>query len=192
MVLDALTTFISLDQTPMEGAMVLMFTVLITALFQIADQLVISYRKREFDAEAMVAKFHAQYEGLAQEVSKLPITSESYVQMTMSKSKSHADWKAAEDNHKMAKRGRFWTARIADINVAVTAYGLSYMFLNSNEPMAAVVGQLEAIFVHKDLRKLDPWVFLMIALAVTVSFVINTAQRTEILSWSMRRLKQES
>jgi hypothetical protein len=33
------------------------------------------------------------------------------------------------------------------------------------------------------------WVFLMIGMAITVSFVINTAQRTEILGWSMRRLK---
>jgi len=192
MVLDALTTYISLDQTPMEGPMVLMFTVLITALFQIADQLVISYRKREFEAEAMAAKFHAQYEGLVQEVNKLAITSESYVQLSMNKSKSHADWKAVEDNRKMAQRGRFWTARIADINVVVTAYGLSYLFLNAREPMAAVVEQLEAIFVYKDLKSVDPWVFLMMALAITVSFVINTAQRTEILSWSMRRLKQES
>ncbi len=191
MVLDALTTYISLDQTPMEGAMVLMFTVLITALFQIADQLVISYRKREFDAEAMVAKYHAQYEGLTQEVSKLAITSESYIQMSMNKSKSHADWEAAADNRKMAQRGRFWTARIADINVAVTAYGLSYLFLNAREPMLAVIEQFEAIFVYNDMRRVDPWVFLMVALSITVSFVVNTAQRTEILSWSMRRLKQD-
>jgi len=31
----------------------------------------------------------------------------------------------------------------------------------------------------------------MVALSITVSFVVNTAQRTEILSWSMRRLKQD-
>jgi hypothetical protein len=192
MILDALTTYISLDQTPMEGAMVLMFTVLITALFQIADQLVISYRKREFEAEAMAAKYQAQYQGLVQEVGKLAIVSESYVQLSMNKSKSHADWKAAEDNRKMARRGRFWTARIADINVAVTAYGLSYLFLNAREPMQAIVEQFEAIFVNNDLKSVDPWIFLMVALSITVSFVVNTAQRTEILSWSMRRLKQES
>jgi hypothetical protein len=192
LVLDALTTYISLDQTPMEGALVLLFTVLITALFQIADQLVISYRKREFEAEAMSAKFHAQYEGLAQEVSKLPITSESYVQLSMNKSKSHADWKAAEDNRRMARRGRFWSARIADINVVVTAYGFSFLFLNSREPMVAIVEQFEAIFVDNNLRNVDPWVFLMVGLAITVSFVVNTAQRTEILGWSMRRLKREA
>lgn len=192
MVLDALTTYISLDQTPMEGPMVLMFTVLITALFQIADQLVISYRKREFEAEAMAAKYQAQYQGLMQEVSKLAISSESYVQLSMNKSKSHADWKAAEDNRKMARRGRFWTARIADINVVVTAYGLSYLFLNAREPMEAIVEQLEIIFVRNDFKNIDPWIFLMVALSITVSFVINTAQRTEILSWSMRRLKQEA
>lgn len=192
LVLDALTTYISLDQTPMEGPLVLLFTFLITALFQIADQLVISYRKREFDAEAMSAKFHAQYEGLVQEVSKLAITSESYIQLSMNKSKAHADWKAAEDNRRMARRGRFWSARIADINVVVTAYGFSYLFLNSREPMVAVVEQFEAILVYNDLRKVDPWVFLMVGLAITVSFVVNTAQRTEILGWSMRRLKREA
>lgn len=32
----------------------------------------------------------------------------------------------------------------------------------------------------------------MIGLAVTVSFVINTAQRTEMLGWAMRRLKNEA
>jgi hypothetical protein len=192
LVLDALTTYISLDQTPMEGPMVMIFTVLITALFQIADQLVISYRKREFDAEAMAAKYHAHYEGLSQEVSKLPINSESYVQFSMNKSKAHADWKAAEDNRKMARRGRFWTARIADINVIVTAYGFTYLFLNSREPMVAVVEQFEAIFVRNDLRSVDPWVFMMVALAITVSFVVNTAQRTEILGWSLQRLKEQS
>jgi hypothetical protein len=192
LVLDALTTYISLDQTPMEGPMVMMFTVLITALFQIADQLVISYRKREFDAEAMAAKYHALYEGLTQEVSKLPITSESYVQFSMNKSKAHSDWKAAEDSRKMARRGRFWTARIADINVVITAYGFSYLFLNSREPMVAIVEQFESIFVRNDLKSVDPWVFLMVAMAITVSFVVNTAQRTEILGWSMRRLKQEA
>ena len=185
-------TYISLDQTPMEGPMVLMFTVLITALFQIADQLVISYRKREFEAEAMAAKYQAQFQGLTQEVGKLAISSESYVQLSMTKSKSHADWKAAEDNRKMARRGRFWTARIADINVVVTAYGLSYLFLNAREPMEAIVEQFEAIFVNNDLKSVDPWIFLMVALSITVSFVINTAQRTEILSWSMRRLKQDA
>jgi hypothetical protein len=192
LILDALTTYISLDQTPMEGAMVWLFTILITALFQIADQLVISYRQREFDAEAMAAKYRAQYERLEQEIAKLPITSDSYVQLSMNKSKANADWNAAEDNRKMARRGRFWTARIADINVVVTAYGLSYLFLNAREPMDALVTQFEAIFVQQDLRNVDPWIFLMVALAITVSFVINTAQRTEILGWSMRRLKREA
>ncbi len=191
LIFDGLTTYISLDQTPMEGPMVLMFTILITALFQIADQLVISYRKKEFEAEAMAAKFHAQYEGLTQTVENLPITSESYVQLSMNKSQSHADWKAAEDNRKMARRGRFWSARIADINVIVTAYGFSYMFLNAREPMFALVQQVENITANA-WDQVDPWVFLMVGLAVTVSFVVNTAQRTEILGWSMRRMKKEA
>ncbi|MGB1288859.1 MAG: hypothetical protein ACPG7F_20165, partial [Aggregatilineales bacterium] len=117
---DGLTTFVALDQTPMEGGMVILFSVLITALFQIADQLVINYRQREFDAEALSAKFRARYQSILKSLESLPVTSESYVQLSMEKSKSHSDWKAAEDNRKMSRRGRFWSARIADINVLVT------------------------------------------------------------------------
>ncbi|MDX1991243.1 MAG: hypothetical protein SF029_02570 [bacterium] len=192
MFFDGLTTYISLDQTPMEGPIVIVFSVLITALFQIADQLVISYRKREFEADALTAKFKAQHERLSKSLAGLETSSESYVNLSMEKSKAHADWKAAEDNRKMAKRGRFWTARIADINVIVTAYGFSFLFLNSSEPLYAVVQQVDFIFVKGQWEQVDLWVFLMVALAVTVSFVVNTAQRTEILGWSMRRLKNET
>ncbi len=191
LVFDGLTTYISLNQTPMEGLIVPVFTVLITALFQIADQLVISYRKREFEAEAISAKFRAQFQRLTKSLSALEETSESFVQLSMNKSKAHADWRAAEDNRKMARRGRFWSARIADINVIVTAYGFAFLFLNSTEPMQALVTQIE--FVQMGLwEAIDPWVFLMVGLSVTVSFVVNTAQRTEILGWSMRRLKKDS
>lgn len=192
LIFDGLTTYISLDQTPMEGIIVPIFTVLITALFQIADQLVISYRRREFDAEAMGAKYRAQYERLAKALAGLQITSESYVQLSMDKSKAHSDWKAAEDNRRMARRGRFWSARIADINIVITAYGFSYLFLNSKEPMYALAQQVDYIFVKGTWEHVDLWVFLMIGLAVTVSFVVNTAQRTEILGWAMRRMKKEA
>jgi len=191
LVFDALTTFVSLDQTPMEGFMVWVFTVLITILFQIADVLVIDYRKREFDADGMVAKYKAQFEKITKTIESLDTTSDSYVQMSMQKSKAVADWKASEDNRKMARRGRFWSARIADINVIVTAYGFAFMFLNASEPMLAFYEQVQVIRTG-DWGNLNLWVFLMIGLAITVSFVINTAQRTEILGWSMRRLKNES
>jgi hypothetical protein len=191
LIFDGLTTFISLDQTPMEGPIVLIFTVLITALFQIADQLVINYRKREFEAEAMSAKYRAQFERFEKTLSELDTTSDSYVQLSMKKSQSHADWKAAEDNRKMARRGRFWSARIADINVIVTAYGFAYLFLNAEEPVYALIEQIDVIFVKNNWELVNLWVFLMVGLAVTVSFVINTAQRTEIMGWSMRRLKNE-
>lgn len=192
LIFDGLTTYISLDQTPMEGFMVIVFTVLITALFQIADQLVINYRKREFEAEAMVAKYQAQLEQYSQALDGLQISSDSYVQLSMKKSQSNADWRAAEDNRKMARRGRFWSARIADINVIVTAYGFAYMFLNSEEPVYALIQQVDYIFIKGQWETVDLWVFLMIGLAVTVSFVVNTAQRTEILGWSMRRLKTQA
>jgi hypothetical protein len=192
LIFDGLTTYISLDQTPMEGAIVIVFTVLITALFQIADQLVINYRRREFDAEALAAKYRAQFEKLKQSIDGLDITSDSYVQMSMERSKAHADWKAAEDNRKMARRGRFWSARIADINVIVTAYGFAYLFLDATEPAYALAQQIDNVFVKNAWESVDLWVFLMIGLAVTVSFVVNTAQRTEILGWSMRRLRRES
>jgi uncharacterized membrane protein YagU involved in acid resistance len=91
----------------------------------------------------------------------------------------------------MARRGRFWSARIADINVIVTAYGFSFLFLNSEEPMYSLIQQFDYIFVKNEWQHLDLWVFLMVGLAITVSFVVNTAQRTEILGWSMRRLKNE-
>lgn len=191
LIFDGLTTYISLDQTPMEGIIVPIFTILITALFQIADQLVISYRRREFDAEAMAAKYHAQFERLTRSLETLQTTSESFVQLSMDKSKAHSDWKAAEDNRKMARRGRFWSARIADINVVITAYGFSYLFLNGVEPMYALAQQIDYIFVKGTWESIDLWVFLMIGLAVTVSFVVNTAQRTEILGWSMRRMKKQ-
>jgi len=191
LVFDGLTTYISLDQTPMEGIIVPIFTVLITALFQIADQLVINYRKREFEADALIAKFKAQYERRNSALENLDTASESYVQMSMERSKAQADWKAAEDNRKMARRGRFWSARIADINVIVTAYGFAYLFLNAEEPVYALIQQIDYIFVQGVWENVDLWVFLMVGLAITVSFVVNTAQRTEILGWSMRRLKRE-
>ncbi len=191
MVFDGLTTYVSLDQTPMEGFMVLVFTALITALFQIADVLVINYRQREFEAEALVAKFKAQYERLSKTLAELSTMSESYVQLSMERSQVHADWKAAEDNRRMAKRGRYWSARIADINIVVTAYGFAFMFLNASEPVLALVAQLDVI-INQRWNELNLWVFIMIGLAVTVSFVINTAQRTEMLGWAMRRLKNEA
>ena len=91
---------------------------------------------------------------------------------------------------RMARRGRFWSARIADINIVVTAYGFAYMFLNASEPVYALFQQIEVIR-RNAWSELNLWVFLMIGLAITVSFVINTAQRTEILGWSMRRLKND-
>ncbi len=191
LIFDGLTTYVSLDQTPMEGFMVLVFTLLITALFQIADMLVINYRKREFEADAMMAKYNAKVAQLDQTIDGLDPTSDSFVQLSMEKSQSHADWKAASDSRKMARRGGFWSARIADINIVVTAYGFAYMFLNAEEPMYALVQQLDYIFVQQLWSSVNLWVFLMIGLAVTVSFVINTAQRTEILGWSMRRLKND-
>ena len=191
LVFDGLTTYVSLDQTPMEGFMVLVFTGLITILFQIADVLVIDYRRREFEADAMVAKYKAQFEKITTTIQALDTTSDSYVQLSMKKSQSVADWKASEDNRKMARRGRFWSARIADINIIVTAYGFAYMFLNASEPMLAFYQQIQVIQTG-NWGNLNLWVFLMIGLAITVSFVINTAQRTEILGWSMRRLKNEA
>lgn len=191
LVFDGLTTYISLDQTPMEGIIVPIFTVLITALFQIADQLVINYRKREFEADALIAKYKAQFERRTSALESLDTASESYVQMSMERSKAQADWKAAEDNRKMARRGRFWSARIADINVIVTAYGFAFLFLNAEEPVYALIQQIDYIFVQGVWENVDLWVFLMVGLAITVSFVVNTAQRTEILGWSMRRLKRE-
>ena len=191
LIFDGLTTYVSLDQTPMEGFMVLVFTLLITALFQIADILVINYRKREFEADAMMAKYSAKVEQLSQTIGDLDPTSDSFVQLSMEKSQAHADWKAATDSRKMARRGGFWSARIADINIVVTAYGFAYMFLNAEEPMYAVVQQLDYIFVQQLWSAVNLWVFLMVGLAITVSFVINTAQRTEILGWSMRRLKND-
>lgn len=192
LIFDALTTYVSLDQTPMEGFMVIVFTVLITALFQIADLLVISYRQREFEAEGFTAKFKAQFDRLSKTLEGLDTMSDSFVQLSMEKSRAHADWKAAEDNRQIARRGRYWSARIADINIIVTAYGFAYMFLNAEEPMYALFQQIEYIFVQQAWDKIDLWVFLMIGLAVTVSFVINTAQRTEILGWSMNRLRNEA
>ena len=190
LVFDGLTTYVSLDQTPMEGFMVIVFTVLITILFQIADILVIDYRKREFEADALVAKYKAQFQRFTTTIDNLDTTSESYVQLSMKKSQSVADWKASEDNRKMARRGRFWSARIADINVIVTAYGFAYMFLNAEEPMYALYQQIT--FISDGFwEQINLWVFLMIGLAITVSFVINTAQRTEVLGWSMRRLKND-
>jgi hypothetical protein len=188
LIFDAWTTYISLDQTPMEGAMVWIFTVLITILFQIADILVISYRKREFEAGALEAKYKAVFERLTKTIEGLNSTSDSFVQLSMERSQAVADWKAAEDSKKMSQRGRFWSARIADINVIVTAYGFAYLLLNSNEPMYALFQQIE--FIRLGMwQGLNIWVFLMIAMAITISFVINTTQRTEILGRSMRRLK---
>lgn len=185
---DALTTFVSLDQTPMEGAMVWIFTIMLTILFQLADMLVISYRKREFEADAMEAKYKAIFERLTKTLEGLSVTSDSFVDLSMQRSQAVADWKASEDSRKMAKRGRFWSARIADINIIITAYGFAYMLLNGTEPMYALYQQFE--FIRMGLwNGINLWVFLMTGLAITVSFVINTAQRTEILGWAMRRLK---
>lgn len=192
LVFDGLTTYVSLDQTPMDGFMVMVFTVLITALFQIADVLVINYRKREFEADAMIAKYTAKFEQLTQTISSLDTASDSYVQFSMDRSQAQADLNAAEDNRKMARRGRFWSARIADINVIVTAYGFAYMFLNAEEPMQALAEQFRYIFELGAFESVNIWVFLMVSLAITVSFVINTAQRTEILGWTMQRLKSEA
>ena len=138
LIFDALTTYVSLDQTPMEGVMVWVFTILLTILFQIADVLVISYRKREFEADAMEAKYKAIFERLGKTIEGLSVTSDSFVELSMQRSQAVADWKAAEDSRKMAKRGRFWSARIADINIIVTAYGFAYMLLNATEPMYAL------------------------------------------------------
>jgi len=192
LIFDGLTTYVSLDQTPMDGMMVAVFTALITALFQIADLLVINYRKREFEAEAMRAKYYAKFEQLTRVLQGLDISSDSYVQFSLEKSRAQADWKAAEDSRKMARRGRYWSARIADINIIITAYGFAYLFLDSEEPMYALFEQLETLFVTQQWSDLNLWVFLMVGLATTVSFVINTAQRTEILGWSMRRLKNDA
>ena len=192
LIFDGLTTYVSLDQTPMDGFMVWMFTFLITALFQIADVLVINYRQREFEADAMIAKYKAKFEQQTQMIVSLDTSSESYVQFSMSRSQAQADLKAAEDNRQMAKRGRFWSARIADINVIVTAYGFAFMFLNAEEPMQALFQQFDYIFVQQTYENINVWVFLMVGLAITVSFVINTAQRTEILGWTMKRLKSEA
>ena len=192
LIFDGLTTYVSLDQTPMDGMMVAMFTALITALFQIADLLVINYRKREFEADAMRAKYSAKFEQLTKVLEGLEISSDSFVQFSLEKSRAQADWKAAEDSRKMARRGRYWSARIADINIIITAYGFAYMFLNAEEPMYALFEQLEILFVTQQWSDLNLWVFLMVGLATTVSFVINTAQRTEILGWSMRQLKNDA
>ena len=192
LVFDGLTTYVSLDQTPMDGIMVMLFTFLITALFQIADVLVINYRQREFEADAMIAKYRAKFEQQTKMIASLDTSSESYVQFSMNRSQAQADLKAAEDNRQMAKRGRFWSARIADINVIVTAYGFAFMFLNAEEPMQALFQQFDYIFVQQTYENINVWVFLMVGLAITVSFVINTAQRTEILGWTMKRLKSEA
>lgn len=192
LVFDGLTTYVSLDQTPMDGFMVMVFTALITALFQIADVLVINYRKREFEADAMIAKYKAKFQQLSATIESLDTASDSYVQFSMERSQAQADFNAAQDNRKMARRGRFWSARIADINILVTAYGFAFMFLNAEEPMQALAQQFEYIFVQQSFENVNVWVFLMVSLAITVSFVINTAQRTEILGWTMRRLKTEA
>ncbi len=189
LIFDGLTTYVSLDQTPMDGVMVMIFTILITALFQIADMLVINYREREFEADAMIAKYTAKHEQLHKMIETLDTSSESFVRSSMEKSQAQADLKAAEDNRKMARRGRFWSARIADINVIVTAYGFAFMFLNAEEPMQALFQQIEFV-VQQSYENVNVWVFLMVGLAITVSFVINTAQRTEILGWTMKRLKE--
>jgi hypothetical protein len=189
---DGLTTYVSLDQTPMDGALVWVFTALITALFQIADMLVINYRQREFESDALIAKYRAKVDQIANTLEGLSPISDSFVQLSMEKSQAQADWKAAEDNRKMARRGRYWSARIADINVIVTAYGFAYMFLNAQEPMYALYQQIDYIFIQQSWTNVNLWVFLMVGLAITVSFVINTAQRTEILGWSMRRLKNNA
>jgi len=172
--------------------MVWIFTALITALFQIADMLVINYRKREFESDALIAKFKAKLEQLTQTIEDLDATSASYVQLSMERSQAHADMKASEDNRRMARRGGFWSARIADINVWVTAYGFAFLFLDAQDPVIAIYEQINTVFFQRAWQQFDLWVFLMVGLAVTVSFVINTAQRTEILGWSMRRMKNET
>lgn len=190
LIFDGLTTFVSLDQTPMDGAIVWMFTIMLTILFQIADLLVISYRKREFEADALRAKYQAQQERIEQALASLDNTSDSYIKLTMDRSNAHANWKAAQDNRKMARRGGFWSARIADINVIVTAYGFAFMLLDSTEPMYALYQQVDVI-MNSQWELLNLWVFLMIGLAITVSFVVNTAQRTEIMGWTMRQMREE-
>ena len=192
LVFDGLTTYVSLDQTPMDGFMVWMFTGLLTALFQIADMLVINWRKKEFENDALIAKYKARSEQLTRTLESLDASSDSFVDLSMQRSQAEADWRASQDSRKLARRGRFWAARVADINVAVTAYGFAFMFLNANERMFALYQQLQYIFVMQAWELVDLWVFLMITLAITVSFVINTAQRTEILGWSMRRLKMDA
>jgi hypothetical protein len=189
MIFDAWTTFISLDQTPMEGTLVIVFTIMLTILFQIADMMVISYRKREFEANALEAKYKAMFERLTKTLEGLSPTSESFVQLSMERSQAVADWKAAEDSRKMSQRGRFWSARFADINVIITAYGFAYLLLNNTEPMYALYQQIEVIRIGL-WSSLNLWIFLMIGMSITVSFVINTAQRTQILGWSMRRMKE--
>jgi hypothetical protein len=191
LIFDALTTYVSLDQTPMQGPIVIVFTVLLTVLFQIADLLVISYRQREFEADALRAKYRAQQERIEQALATLDSTSDSYVKLSMDKSTAHANWKAAQDSRKMARRGGFWSARIADINIIVTAYGFAFMLLDATEPMYAFYQQVNVI-MNQQWELLNMWVFLMIGLAVTVSFVVNTAQRTEIMNWTMRALKAET
>ncbi|MEM6529258.1 MAG: hypothetical protein AAF653_13250, partial [Chloroflexota bacterium] len=192
LIFDGLTTYVSLDQTPMDGVMVWIFTVLITALFQIADMLVINYRKREFESDALIAKFKARMEQLTTTIASLDATSASYVQISMERSQAAADMKAAEDNRRMSRRGGFWSARIADINVWVTAYGFAFLFLDAADPVIAVYDQINTVMIQGQWQQFNLWVFLMVGLAVTVSFVINTAQRTEILGWSMRRMKNEA
>ena len=190
LIFDGLTTYVSLDQTPMDGAIVWMFTIMLTILFQIADLLVISYRKREFEADALRAKYQAQQERIEQALATLDNTSDSYIKLTMDKSNAHANWKAAQDNRKMARRGGFWSGRIADINIIVTAYGFAFMLLDSTEPMYAFYQQV-AVIMNSQWELLNLWVFLMIGLAITVSFVVNTAQRTEIMGWTMRQMREE-
>lgn len=192
LVFDGLTTYVSLDQTPMEGPIVLVFTVLITILFQIADQMVVDYRRREAESDAVMAKFKARHIQLSKAVEGLDESSESFVQLSTQKSQTYANFKAAESNRRIHRRGRYWSARIADINVVVTAYGFAFMFLNSEEPVYALVEQIDFIFFKGAWEQVNLWVFLMILLAVTVSFVVNTAQRTEVMGWSMRRLKNEA
>ncbi|MEO0564271.1 MAG: hypothetical protein AAF125_19355, partial [Chloroflexota bacterium] len=192
LIFDGLTTFVSLDQTPMQDWLVYVFTAFITALFQVADVLVINYRQREFESDALIAKFGAKVNQISKTIDGLDASSDSFVQLSMERSQALADRKAAEDNRKMARRGRYWTARIADINVVVTAYGFSFMFLNAQEPVYALYEQVNFIFIQQSWEQVNLWVFLMVGLAITVSFVINTAQRTEILGWSMRRLKNEA
>jgi hypothetical protein len=110
----------------------------------------------------------------------------------MERSQALADMKAAEDNRRMARRGGFWSARIADINVWITAYGFAFLFLDATDPLVELFEQIKLVFFQQAWEQFDLWVFLMIGLSITVSFVINTAQRTEILGWSMRRMKNEA